>query len=181
MNLGPQTDYRFADSADIHRPNDPLWEYGFLQTSPAHVFVYPRPYVDPGVREIRTRSVPRFADYYARCTSKGLFPPAVNSINLPPNRLIVDPSTGGFRLRDSVNIPVPRPALIVAQRGSDVMQVDYSGATLSFSFDQTNWSMEMPGIEMWTDCLGVPKVAGLRSHLVAGTSPAPPHARSFAT
>jgi hypothetical protein len=173
MNLGPQTDYRFADPADIHRPNDPVWEYGLLQTSPAHVFVYPRPHVDPGVREIRTRSAPRFADYYARCTSKGLFPPAANSINLPANTLVVDPATGGFQLRDSVNIGAPRPPLIVAQRGSDVMQVNYSGATLSFSFSQTNWSMEMPGIEMWTDCLGVTKVAGLRSHLVAGTTARP--------
>jgi hypothetical protein len=173
MNLGPQTDYRFADPADIHRPTDPVWEYGLLQTSPAHVFVYPRPYVEPGIREIRTRSVPRFADYYARCTSKGLFPPAANSINLPANTLVVDSATGGFRLRDSVNIGAPRPPLIVAQRGSDVMQVDYSGATLSFSFNQTNWSMEMPGIEMWTDCLGVTKVSGLRSNLVAGTTARP--------
>jgi hypothetical protein len=173
MNLGPQTDYRFADPVDIHRPNDPVWEYGLLQTSAAHVFVYPRPYVDPGVREIRTRTVPRFADYYARCTSKGLFPPAGNSINLPANTLVVDSATGGFRLRDSVNIGAPRPPLIVAQRGSDVMQVDYSGATLSYAFSQTNWSMEMPGIEMWTDCLGMTKVAGLRSHLVAGTTARP--------
>jgi hypothetical protein len=173
MNLGPQTDYRFADAADIHRPNDPVWEYGLLQTSPAHVFVYPRPYVDPGVREIRTRTVPRFADYYARCTSKGLFPPAANSIDLPANTLLVDSATGGFQLRDSVNIGAPRPPLIVAQRGSDVMQVDYSGATLSYSFSQTNWSMEMTGIEMWTDCLGVTKVAGLRSHLAAGTTARP--------
>ena len=173
MNLGPQTDYRFADPVDIHRPNDPVWEYGLLQTSPAHVFVYPRPYVDPGVRELRTRSVPRFADYFARCTSKGLFPPVGNSINLPANTLVVDSATGGFRLRDDVNIGAPRPPLIVAQRGSDVMQVDYSGATLSYSFSQTNWSMEMPGIEMWTDCLGMSKVAGLRSHLVAGTTARP--------
>src|SRR5258707_11857571 len=148
MNLGPQTDYRFADPVDVHRPNDPVWEYGLLQTSPAHVFVYPRPYVDPGVREIRTRSVPRFADYYARCTSKGLFPPAGNSINLPSNRLVLSSSTGGFRMRDNVNIGAPRPPLIVAQRGSDVIQVDYSGASLSYSFSQKNLSMEMPGIEI---------------------------------
>src|SRR5439155_21207984 len=94
-------------------------------------------------------------------------------IDLPANTLVVDSATGGFRLRDSVNIGAPRPPLIVAQRGSDVMQVDYSGATLSYSFSQTNWSMEMPGIEMWTDCLGVTKVAGLRSHLVAGTTARP--------
>ena len=170
MNLGPQTDYRFADPADIHRPDDPVWEYGFLQTSSAHVFVYPRPHVDAGVREIRSRSVPRFADYYARCTSKGLFPPAANSITLAANALVVDATTGSFRLRDSVNMGAPRPPLIVAQRGSDVMQVDYSGATLSYSFNPTSWSLDMPGIEMWTDCLGVHKVAGLRSHLVAGTT-----------
>ncbi len=173
MNLGPQTDYRFADPADVHRPNDPVWEYGILQTSPAHVFVFPRPHVDPGVTELRTRTQPRFADYYARCTSKGLFPPVVNAVTLPPNVLVVDPASGGFRLRDNVNMAAPRPPLIVAQHGSDVMQVDYSGAQLSLTIAQNNWKMEMPGIEMWTDCLGISKVAGLRSHLIAGTNDRP--------
>jgi hypothetical protein len=173
MNFGPQTDYRFADPADIHRPNDPAWEYGILQTSPAHVFVFPRPHVDPGITELRTRTQPRFADYYARCTSKGLFPPLGNAVTLPPNVLVVDPISGGFHLRDDVNMPAPRPPLIVAQHGSDVMQVDYSGATLSLTIAQNSWKMEMPGIEMWTDCLGISKVAGLRSHLIAGTNDRP--------
>lgn len=173
MILGPQTDYRFADPADVHRPDDPVWEYGILQTSPAHVFVFPRPHVDPGIRELRTRTQPRFADYYARCTSKGLFPPVVNAVTLPANVLVVDPASGGFHLRDNVNMPAPRPPLIVAQHGSDVMQVDYSGANLSLTIAQNNWRMEMPGIEMWTDCLGISKVAGLRSHLIAGTNDRP--------
>jgi hypothetical protein len=173
MTLGPQTDYRFSDPADVHRPDDPAWEYGILQTSPAHVFVFPRPHVDPGITELRTRTQPRFADYYARCTSKGLFPPIGNAITLPPNVLVVDPTSGGFRLRDNVNMPAPRPPLIVAQHGSDVMQVDYSGAALSLAITENNWKMEMPGIEMWTDCLGISKVAGLRSHLIAGTNDRP--------
>lgn len=173
MRLGPQTDYRFADAADLHRPDDPVNEYGFLHTSPAHVLLFPRPHVDPGIRELRTRSAPRFADLYARCTSKGLFPPAANAITLPPNVLVVDPATGGFRLRDDVNIGAPRPPLIIAQRGSDVMQVDYSGATLSLSVGQTGWHVDMPGLELWTDCLGIPRVSGMRTRLVAGTHERP--------
>jgi len=173
MVLGPQTDLRFADAADVHRPDDPEWEYGFLQTSPAHVFLFPRPHVDPGVSELRSRTQPRFADIYARCTSKGVFPPASNAITLPPNVLAVDASSGAFRLRDDVNIAAPRPPLVVAQRGSDVMQVDYAGATLSLAIAPTSWRMDMPGLEMWTDCLGVAKVAGMRSRLVAGTNDRP--------
>jgi hypothetical protein len=53
------------------------------------------------------------------------------------------------------------------------MQVDYSGATLSMSIAQASWQIDMPGIETWTDCLGLRKVLGLRSHLVAGTNSRP--------
>ncbi|HVE87030.1 MAG TPA: hypothetical protein VND93_29440 [Myxococcales bacterium] len=170
MVLGPQSDYRFAGAADVHRPDDPVWEYGLLHTSPAHVFLFPRPHVAAGVPELRTRSRPRFADFFARCTSKGLFPPAANGITLPPNALAVDPATGGFRLRDPVSIPAPRPPLIIAQRGSDVMQVDYGETTLSLSIERNGWHLDMPRVQMWSDILGISRVAGMRTQLVAGTN-----------
>lgn len=172
MQIGPQTDYRFADPADVHRPNDPFYEYGFLQTSAAHVFVFPRPYVDPGVPELRSRTEPRFADPYARGTSKGLFPPAVNAITLPANALSVDP-TGAFRLRDDVIMNAPRGALILGQQGADVLQVDYAGSRLALSITPTAWRLDMPGVEVWTDCLGISKVAGMRTHFIAGTNDRP--------
>jgi hypothetical protein len=173
MHVAAPSDYRFCDPADLHRPIDPQFEYGFLQTSPAHAFFFPRPHVDAGVRELRTRSVPRLADTLARSTSKGVFPPAANAITLPSNALMVDGATGGFRLRDAVNLPAPRPPLTIAQLGSDQMQIDYSGSTLAFAFDQQSWSLDFRGIEMWTDCLGIQRVAGMRTHLVAGTSARP--------
>ena len=173
MNLGPRSDYRFADAADVHHPDNPVWEYAFLQTSPAHAFLFPRPHIEHGVREIRTRTQPRFADCFSRMTSKGIFPPAGNSVILPPNVLAVDATTGGFRLQNDVNLAAPRPPLILSQKGSDLLQIDYGGATLALAIAQDNWEVDLPGIELWGDCLSLSKAIGIRSHLAAGTDTRP--------
>lgn len=173
MNVAPQGDIRFCDPADLHKPDDPVFEYGFLQTSPAHAFLFARPHVDQGIREIRSRTSPRFADVIARSSSKGLFPPAANAIALPPNALLVDAATGGFRLRDAVNLSAPRPPLILAQRGSDSLRIDYSNANLSLSFDQSQWNLDMRSLELWTDIGGISKVSGMRKRVVGGTNTRP--------
>jgi hypothetical protein len=144
-----------------------------LQTSPAHAFLFPRPRIDVGIREIRSRTTPRFADTIARSTSKGLFPPTENAIVLPANALLVDAATGGFRLRDPVNLAAPRPPLTLAQQGSDQIFIDYGNTTLATSFTQSNWDLDMRGLELWTDIGGITKVSGMRSRLEAGTSARP--------
>lgn len=173
MNIGGASDTRFCDPADLHRPDDPEFEYAILQTSPAHGFLFPRPHVVQGVTELRTRTVPFFADTLARSTGKGLFPPKANAITLPANVLVVNAATGGFRLRDAVDMNAPRPPLIVSQRGSDVIQLDYTPARLLFSFDQNNWNADLRNLEMWTDVTGIDKVAGIRMTLTGGTSVRP--------
>jgi hypothetical protein len=173
LQLGPVGEYRFADAIDLHEPDAPQFEYGLAQTSPAHTFLFPRPHVEPGVAELRSRARPRFADLYARMTSKGAFPPAANAIELPANALVVDPASGSFRLRDAIDMSSPRPPLVLASNGSDVVQLDYGGARLTSDLSATQWSVELTGLALWTDLLGIPRFTGWSSDLVAGTGKHP--------
>ena len=166
-------EYRFADPADLHEPDTPLFEYGFMQVSPAHAFLFPRPYIDKGIAELSTRSAPYLADVYARMTAKGVFPPSANVIKLPANALLVDRASGSLRLREEVDITGPRPPLILATNGSDVVQLDYEEARLTSSLQEASWSFNLTDLQLWSDLLGIKKFSGWSSDLHAGTGRAP--------
>ena len=134
--------------------------------------MFPRPHVDAGTTELRTRSTPRFADIYARMTTKGAFPPPANAITLPSNALILD-AGGAYRLRDAVDVSAPRSPLTLAINGADVVQLDYSGARLQTSFDQTGWRLDLTGLQLWSDLLGMPRFFGYASELHAGAAVRP--------
>ncbi len=172
VDVGAPGEYRFADPVDLHEPESPQFEYGFMQISPAHAFLFPRPHIDEGVAELSTRSVPYVADVYARMTAKGAFPPAANAVQLPSNALLLDPG-GAFRLRDAVDITAPRPPLILASNGSDVVQIDYSEARLQTNLETDSWSLDFTDMKLWSDLLGIKKFAGWSSDLQAGTSRKP--------
>ncbi len=173
VQVGPSGEYRFADPIDLHAPDDPQFEYGFMQVSPAHAFLFPRPHIAPGVAELSTRSVPCVADVYARMTAKGAFPPGANAIQLPANALLIDFASGAFRLRDAVDVTNPRPPLILATNGSDVVQLDYSEARLSSGLGADNWSFDLTELQLWSDLLGIKRFSGWSSDLHAGTSRRP--------
>jgi hypothetical protein len=173
VNVGTPGEYRFADPADLHAPETPLYEYGFMQVSPAHAFLFPRPYVDAGVTELRTRSAPYLADVYARMTARGVFPPSANVIQLPANALVVDHASGSMRLHDPVDIAGPRPPLILATNGGDVVQLDYDEARLTSTLEDDSWSFDLTGLKLWSDLLGIKKLSGWSSDLHAGTSRRP--------
>jgi hypothetical protein len=172
VDVGAPGEYRFADPADLHEPESPQFEYGFMQISPAHAFLFPRPHIKEGIAELSTRSVPYVADVYARMTAKGAFPLAANAVQLPENALLVDPS-GAFRLRDAVDITAPRPPLILASNGSDVVQIDYSEARLQTNLEAGRWSLDFTDMKLWSDLLGIKKFAGWSSDLQAGTDRKP--------
>jgi hypothetical protein len=173
VNVGTSGEYRFADPADLHEPEAPQFEYGFMQVSPAHAFLFPRPYIDAGVAELRTRSAPYLADVYARMTAKGVFPPSANVIQLPANALLVDHASGSMRLREAVDVTGPRPPLILATNGGDVVQLDYDKARLTSSLEADNWSFDLTDLQLWSDLLGIKKFSGWSSDLHAGTSRKP--------
>jgi hypothetical protein len=173
IDVGAPGEYRFADPADLHEPETPQYEYGFMQVSPAHAFLFPRPYVDAGVTELLTRSAPYLADVYARMTAKGVFPPSANAIQLPANTLVVDHTSGSMRLREAVDVTAPRPPLILATNGSDVVQLDYDEARLTSTLEDDSWSFDLTDLKLWSDLLGIKKFSGWSSDLHAGTSRRP--------
>ncbi len=173
IHVGAPGEYRFADPADLHEPEAPQYEYGFLQVSPAHAFLFPRPYVNAGVTELLTRSAPYLADVYARMTAKGVFPPSANAIQLPPNTLVVDHASGSMRLREAVNVTAPRPPLILASNGGDVVQLDYDEARLTSTLEDDKWSFDLTELKLWSDLLGIKKFSGWSSDLHAGTGRRP--------
>jgi hypothetical protein len=173
VNVGAPGEYRFADPADLHESETPQFEYGFMQVSPAHAFLFPRPYVDAGVTELRTRSAPYLADVYARMTAKGVFPPSANVIQLPANTLVVDHASGSMRLREAVDVTGPRPPLILATNGGDVVQLDYDKARLTSNLEADSWSFDLTDLQLWSDLLGIKKFSGWSSDLHAGTSRKP--------
>jgi hypothetical protein len=166
-------EYRFADPADLHEPDTPLFEYGFMQVSPAHAFLFPRPYIQEGVAELSTRSAPYLADVYAQMTAKGVFPPSANVIQLPAKPLLVDRASGSLRLSEEIDITGPRPPLILATNGSDVVQLDYEEARLTSSLEEASWSFNLTGLQLWSDVLGIKKFYGWSSDLHAGTGVTP--------
>jgi hypothetical protein len=166
-------EYRFADPADLHEPDTPLFEYGFMQVSPAHAFLYPRPYIARGTAQLQTRSAAYIADVYARMTAKGVFPPSANVIQLPANPLLLDRASGSMRLSQEVDITAPRPPLILATNGSDVVQLDYAEAHLTSSLDEANWTFNLTDLKLWSDLLGIKKFFGWSSDVHAGTGRTP--------
>lgn len=172
VKVAASGEYRFADPADLHAPDAPQFEYGFMQVSPAHAFLFPRPHINEGIAELSTRSTPFVGDVYARTTSKGVFPPSANAIPLPANALLLDPA-GAFRLRDAVDITAPREPLILATNGSDVVQLDYSDARLTSSLETNSWSFDLIDTQLWSDLLGIKKFTGWSSDLHAGTARRP--------
>jgi hypothetical protein len=159
-------DYRFADPADLFQANPPF-DYGFVQSSPAHAFLFRRPVVSPNVAELRSALAPCFADHFARLSSKGLFPPVADAIELPANALAVNPATGSFRLSTPVNLPAPRGPLNAGQTAGDRIRVFYDKAQLRTDIGESSWSVDFSGIEIWADMLGVERFAGTRMKVIA--------------
>lgn len=164
--IGP---YRFAGAQDLFKPNNPEFDYGFLQTSPAHSLLFKRLYIDEGTSELRSNLRPLFADVFARFTSKSLFPPKANAIELALNLLVINPA-GRFRLKNPVNMAAPRLPLELSSSGSDRMQLVYDGASLSVDVQEAGWSVDLQGLGIWADFLGMEKFSGATYRIVGSDS-----------
>lgn len=166
-------DVRFADPVDLFRPSTPGFDYGFVQTSPAHALLFRRPFIPAGSHEIRTSLAPCFADPFARLSSKGAFPPLANVIELPSRSLVVNPGSGSFRLSSPVNLPAPRGPLGSSPAGSERVRVFYDEATLQADIQESSWTVDFPGIGIWTDLMGVKKFSGTKWRVVASNTQRP--------
>jgi hypothetical protein len=165
--------YRFADARDLLQPNNPDFDYGFLQTSPAHSLLFKRLYIDKGIHVLRSNLKPLFADVFARFTSKSLFPPQTNAIELALNTLVINPTTGGFHLNTPVNMTAPRAPLDLSVSGSDRMQLAYNDVSLSVDVRETGWSVDLQKLHIWADFLGLEKFSGTTYRILGSDTTRP--------
>lgn len=170
--VGP---YRFADARDLFAAATPENDYGFIQSDTTHRFLFRRPRIEPNTKRIVSDLAPVFVDFFAATSSKGLFPPVANSIELTDQayRLDVDPATGFLGLTPDVNIDSPRGDLLLSDAGTDQFRIAYGGSNLRFSLAPADWSLDFDRVELWTDAGGWPKLNGTRLTLRGGEGQRP--------
>jgi hypothetical protein len=164
-------DYRFADSTDLLTPAAPQSDYGLLQSTPTHAFLFPRPFV-PASSPPRIESGHKsaLADIFARSTSKGAFPPAGNAIELAPGSLHFDVSPAGkLALSSPVSIvghPTPLRIGGTPGHGSSVF---YDTSTLRLELEEERWEAEFTGLRVWSDISGLERITGSEMRIVGST------------
>jgi hypothetical protein len=90
---------RFADPADLLRPNSPTSDYGLLFSTDTQRLLFPRPKIEAGSRSITSTQSPLLADMYALMTAVGIFPKASNCIKVLKNNYKLEiQGGGGFKL-----------------------------------------------------------------------------------
>lgn len=167
--------YRFADAGDLLTPSNPSNDYGLLQSTPTHAFLFPRPSVaTTGVPRIDTGDRPALADIFARSTSKGAFPPVPNTIELTTGSWSLDVGTGGALALSSIVTVVGHPTpLQLAGTPGHGSRLFYDGATLRFELAHDRWEAEFSGLRMWSDIAGLERLTGAAMRLVGSTEQRP--------
>ena len=90
--------YRFADPRDLLVESAPSLEFGVLQTSDGHQFLFPRPRIALGSTILASTERPLLADAYARSTSAGLFPKRSSCFAGPAGSELQIVAGGRYRL-----------------------------------------------------------------------------------
>ncbi len=172
--------YRLADAGDLFKPDNPEFDYGFLQASSAHALLFKRLYIDAGTHELRSNLSPLFADVFARFTSKSLFPPKENAIELALNPLVLNVASGRFRLKNPVNMAAPRAPLDLSNGGLNRMRLVYDSASLFVDVQETGWSLDLQGLDIQADLFGMEKFSGT-TYRVVGSDTERPQLRDITT
>lgn len=172
---GVAGDYRFADAADLLTPAAPVNEYGLLQSTPTHAFLFPRPFTPSvGAPTIRSGHKAALADLFARSTSKGAFPPATNTIEMAPGSLHFNVGSSG-RLALSSPISIvghPTPLQIAGTTGHGTALL-YDSATLNLNLEEDRWQAEFTGLQFWSDIVGLQRLSGSEMRVVGSTEQRP--------
>ncbi|MDQ3656869.1 MAG: hypothetical protein M3457_17580 [Chloroflexota bacterium] len=172
---GAPGDYRFADAADVLTPAAPAHDYALVQSTPTHAFLYPRPYVDAATApRIESGHQAALADIFARSTSKGAFPPAGNTIELPAGSLYFDVTPGG-KLALSAPVTItghPTPLRIGGTTGHG-SSLFYDTATLRLELEADRWEAEFTGLRIWSDISGLNEITGSEMRIVGSTDQRP--------
>lgn len=162
--------YRFANARDLYQPANPDVDYGFVQSDTTHRFLYRRPKIEPGDAMITSDLPPVFVDFFAATSSKGLFPPVSNAIELADHayHLDIQASTGFLGLVPDVDISPPRGQLVLSDSATDRFRIEYGDSALRYSLEPDDWSLEFDRLELWTDAGGWDNLNGTRVTLRGG-------------
>ncbi|MCA9593853.1 MAG: hypothetical protein KC776_11100 [Myxococcales bacterium] len=166
---GSAGSYRFADAEDLFELSNPVTEYGLLQSTPTHAFLFPRPFLSAGVAKIESGGQPAFADVLARTTSKGAFPPPANTIDVPGSPHFEIASSGTLALSSQISIvghPVPLRLSGSDGHGSKVL---YDAATLRARIEHDRWEAELENLRLYHDIAGMQMLTGARWRVVGST------------
>jgi hypothetical protein len=168
---GVAGDYRLADAADLLVPAAPANDYGLLQSTPTHAFLFPRPFVPASSPpRIQTGHKPALADLFARSSSKGAFPPATNTIELGAGAVHFNVgATGKLALSTPISIlghPIP---LRIAGTNGHGSRLFYDTSTLNMNIEEERWQAEFTGLQVWSDISGLERLTGSEMRVVGST------------
>lgn len=168
----PANEIRFLDPGDLFRGAAPRVDYAFVQATPTHSFAFRRPHIPIGSRAIRAGLPALFADIFARTAGAGLFPPEDVALTLGPagaHRLEVSPASGFFRLVPPVGFAPGAQDVLLSDSADAATRLDYDETSIDLRIEESEWSLTMPHLKVWTDILGLEDMSGMRASLVGGT------------
>jgi hypothetical protein len=102
----PAAPYRFADPADLAKPNSPAADYALLHATDTQRVLFPRPKVElSGARagQLSSSQPPVLADPFLMATAVGPFPPVATAIGFPDADYGLRPTPGGDLALDLVH------------------------------------------------------------------------------
>lgn len=187
--LGPLGDtYYFADGEDLLRllnGGTPQVEYGFVQTSAAHSFLFPNPQVRDGEGFVRTGEDKVYVvDLFSKASSKGTFPPLDTAIEFTPvSPFGLKPVSNGLQFIESGHPkPVSRDGVskttwLDGSEGSGNL-IEYGpDSKITYKLDDTDqaepWAVGFEDVDLWNDLFGLHRVIGTQIRYDAsGGSPA---------
>jgi hypothetical protein len=171
INVSLTGPYRFADPADLFNPDNPATDYGFMQSDTTHRFLFRRPFIPTESRRVESVLPPAFADFFAATTSKGLFPPLDNTIELSNTFGSYQLDIGGLgflSLPERIDIAAPRPDLVLSEGGDEGMRVSYQNSRLRFGLIEDDWFINFSNLEIWNDFSSLRAANGTKISLAGG-------------
>lgn len=175
MNVsGPGGPYRLIDPVDFFLAQ-PRYDYGFMQNTGSQSFLFRRPEITAGNKEIHSTLPPAFADPFAMMTSKGAFPPIANAIEAPNTnfKLLTQNKTSQLRLNQDFNISNPRAPLTLTKDGVDEILIEYGDSELNLSIGYNDWNVTLNKFVVWTSLMGIERFSGVEYNLVANNQSSP--------
>lgn len=152
LSVTPTQPYRFADPADIKRPDSPDTDYGLLQSTGSQKLLFLRPTITPSDPHIRSSINPFFADSYAILGSKSIFPAVNTTFPLGGGGGVLD-VLGNSRLRLASGGNFTAPAGLtrdLLNSGSSRIYVDYSDASPGGGTSDVNYTFDSTAPVPWT-------------------------------